>query len=93
MKKTLIRLDPKQRRQLILRARENGTSLGQEVGHALNLYLAMPIDLEDLAREANRSADRMIRKLDGTLLYVNRILRQLRTSPGKRLEVERKARR
>jgi len=46
------------------------------------LYLDIPVESEEelsiLAGEANRAADRMIKKLDETIDYVDRALRQMR---------------
>jgi hypothetical protein len=74
MAATRVRLDPKQKRQLARRAKLRGTSLSQEVCEAIDLYL----ELHLLAREANRAADRMIRRLDKTIAYVDRGLKQMR---------------
>jgi hypothetical protein len=79
---TLIRLDAKQKRRLTRRAKLRGTSLSQEVCEAIDLYLEPHL----LAREANRAADRMIRRLDQTIAYVDRGLKQIRKNdkPGQR---------
>ena len=57
-------------------------SFSQEVRDAVDLYLSVPIENEDelsaLARTANRAADRMIKKLDETIVYVDRVLKQMR---------------
>jgi hypothetical protein len=82
MATALIHMDPKQKRQLARRAKQRGKSFSQEVRTAVDLYLAMPIESEEelslLARSANRSADRTIKKLDETIAYVDRVLKQKR---------------
>jgi hypothetical protein len=82
MATALIHMDPKQKRQLARRAKLRGKSFSQEVRTAVDLYLAMPIESEEelslLARSANRSADRTIKKLDETIAYVDRVLKQKR---------------
>ncbi len=71
----LIHLDPKQKLLLARRAELRGTSISQELRAAFDLYLAMPIEIEDqlkrVARTADRSADRIIKKLDETITYVD----------------------
>jgi len=82
MATALIHMDPKQKRQLARRAKLRGKSFSQEVRTAVDLYLAMPIESKEelslLARSANRSADRTIKKLDETIAYVDRVLKQKR---------------
>jgi len=82
MATALIHMDPKQKRQLARRAKLRGKSFSQEVRTAVDVYLAMPIESEEelslLARSANRSADRTIKKLDETIAYVDRVLKQKR---------------
>jgi len=82
MATALIHMDPKQKRQLARRAKLRGKSFSQEVRTAVDLYLAMPIESEEelslLARSANRSAGRTIKKLDETIAYVERVLKQKR---------------
>ena len=59
-----------------------GKSFAQEVRDALDLYLAVPVETEEelssLARAANLSADRTIKKLDETIEYVDRTLKKAR---------------
>jgi hypothetical protein len=78
----LIHLDPKQKRRLTLRAKKRGKSFSEEVRNAVDLYLSLPPEHEEelavLAKAANQSADRMIKKLDETISYVDTILRQRR---------------
>jgi hypothetical protein len=75
----LIHFDDKQKRRLTQRAKLRGKSFSQEVRDAVDLYLDVPVEKErelaSLARAANRSADHMIKKLDETISYVDRILR------------------
>jgi len=82
MATALIHLDPKQKKRLARRAKLRGKSFSQEVRDAIDLYLDIPVESEEelsaLAKEANRSADRMIKKLDETIFHVNRILKQMR---------------
>ena len=82
MATALIHIDPKQKRQLARRAKLRGKSFSQEVRTAIGVYLAMPVESEEelslLARAANLSADRTIKKLDETIAYVGRALKQKR---------------
>jgi hypothetical protein len=82
MATALIHMDPKQKRQLAKRAKLQGKSFSQEVRNAIDLYLDLPVEseaeLSALARAANQSADRMIKKLDETIVRVDRILKQMR---------------
>jgi len=78
----LIHIDPKQKERLTRRARLRGKSFSQEVRDAIDVYLDISIENEEelsaLAQAANQSADRMIKKLDETIVHVDRILKQLR---------------
>ncbi len=78
MATALIHLDPKQKKRLARRAKLRGKSFSQEVRDAIDLYFDLPVESEEelsaLARAANRSADRMIQKLDETIVHVDRIL-------------------
>jgi hypothetical protein len=82
MATALLHLDAKQKQRLVRRARLRGKSFSQEVRDALDLYLAVPVETEaelsSLARAANLSANRMIKKLDETIEYVARTLRKAR---------------
>ena len=82
MATALIHLEPEQKKRLARRAKLRGKSFSQEVRDAIDLYLDIPIESEEelsiLAKEANRSADRMIRRLDETVAHVDRVLRQMR---------------
>jgi hypothetical protein len=91
---TRVYIEPEQKRQLMERARLRGTSLSEEVRCALDFYLALGVcaedELSEIAREANLSAERIIRKLDDTTAYVRRTLvkanrppRSVRSSPRK----------
>jgi hypothetical protein len=79
MAKELIHLDPEQKRLLARHAKLRRLSLSEEVSRAIDLYLAMPMEIEDelklIARTANRSADRIIKNLDDTIAYVDHILK------------------
>jgi predicted DNA-binding protein len=78
MATALIHLDPKQKKRLARRAKLRGKSFSQEVRDAIDLYLDLPVESEEelsaLARAANRSVARMIKKLDETIFRVDRIL-------------------
>ena len=82
MATALIHIDPKQKERLARRARLRGKSFSQEVRDAIDVYLDISIENEEelsaLAQAANQSADRMIKKLDETIVHVDRILKQLR---------------
>ena len=82
MATALIHMDPKQKQRLARRAKLRGKSFSQEVRDAIDLYLDLPVESEEelsaLARAANRSADRMIKKLDETIVHVDRVLKQMR---------------
>ena len=78
----LIHLEPDQKKRLARRAKLRGKSFSPEVRDAVDLYLDIPIESEEefssLAKEANRAADRMIRRLDETVAHVDRVLRQMK---------------
>jgi hypothetical protein len=82
MATALLHLDPRQKERIVHRARLRGKSFSQEVRDALDLYLAVPVETEkelsSLARAANLSADRTIKKLDETIEYVDRTLKKAR---------------
>jgi hypothetical protein len=82
MAAALVHLDPNQKKRLVRRAKLRGKSFSQEVRDALDLYLAVPVETEEelsaLARAANVSADRTIKKLDETIQYVARVLNRTR---------------
>jgi hypothetical protein len=82
MATALLHLDPRQKQRVVHRARLRGKSFSQEVRDALDLYLAVPVETEkelsNLARAANLSADRTIKKLDETIEYVDRTLKRAR---------------
>jgi hypothetical protein len=84
MATALIHFNDKQKRRLTARAKLRGKSFSQEVRDAVDLYLDVPVETEaelaNLAREANRSADRMIKKLDDTISYVDRVLKHRKNS-------------
>jgi hypothetical protein len=82
MATALLHLDARQKQRLVHRAKLRGKSFSQEVRDALDLYLAVPVETEEelssLARAANLSADRTIKKLDETIDYVDRTLKKAR---------------
>ena len=82
MATALIHLDPKQKQRLARRAKLRGRSFSQEVRNAVELYLAIPVETEEqlelLAKAANESMDRMIKRLDETIAHVDRTLKQYR---------------
>ena len=84
MATALLHLDEKQKQRLAHRAKLRGKSFSQEVRDALDLYLAVPVETEEelssLARAANVSADRTIKKLDETIEYVDRTLKKARNA-------------
>ena len=85
MATALIHMRPEQKRRLTRRAKMRGTSFSKEVRDAVDLYLDLPVGSEEelrmLAHEANRAADRMIKRLDTTIASVERGLRQMRRRP------------
>ncbi len=82
MATALIHFDPKQKARLTRRAKQRGRSFSQEVRNAVDLYLDLPVQSEEelsmLARAANESAKRSIKRLDETIAYVDRILKGMR---------------
>lgn len=83
MATALIHLDPKQKERLARRAKRRGRSFSQEVRNAVDMYLELPADEEELgilARAANEAADRMIVRLDETIAYLDRGLKVIRKS-------------
>ena len=82
MAAALIHFDEKQKQRLTRRARLRGKSFSQEVRNAVDLYLSVPVESEEeltaLARAANLAADRMIKRLDETIAYVDRVLKHKR---------------
>jgi len=82
MATALIHLDAKQKARLARRAKKRGRSFSQEVRNAVDLYLDLPVEGEEelslLARAANESASRSVKRMDETIAYVDRILKGLR---------------
>jgi len=81
MATALIHLDPKQKARLTRRAKKRGLSFSQEVRNAVDLYLDLPADEEQLrllARAANESVGRSLKRLDETIAYVDKILKSMR---------------
>ena len=54
----------------------------QEVNSAIDYYLTVPPEMEEelsaTAKAASQAADRMIKKLDETIAYVDRTLKERR---------------
>ncbi|MGB7730316.1 MAG: hypothetical protein WBL50_19965 [Candidatus Acidiferrum sp.] len=82
MAAALIHFDPKQKARLARRAKRRGRSFSQEVRNAVDMYLDVPFESEEelkiLARQAKESADRSIKRMDETIAYVDRILKEMR---------------
>lgn len=89
----LIHLDAKQKKRLQRRAELRGESFSQEVRDAVDLYLDLPVndeeELQALARAANQSAGRSVKKLDETIAYVDRILKSMRATRTDRCDLPR----
>jgi predicted DNA-binding protein len=85
MATALIHLDPKQKARLARRAKKRGRSFSQEVRNAIDMYLDIPIETEEelsvLARAANESAKRSIKRLDETIAFVDQVLKRMRKRP------------
>jgi len=84
MATALIHMDAKQKQRLTRRAKLRGKSFSQEVRDAVDLYLDVPVEtqeeLQTLAAEANRAADRMIKRLDITIARVDRVLQAMKSA-------------
>jgi hypothetical protein len=82
MATALIHMDARQKQRLTRRAKLRGKSFSQEVRDAVDLYLDVPVEseaeLRGLAKSANHAADRMIKNLDETISYVDRVLKHKR---------------
>ena len=81
MATALIHLDAKQKERLTRRAKKRGRSFSQEVRNAVDLYLDLPVEEDELnllARAANESAGRSVKRLDETIAYLGRIIKELR---------------
>jgi hypothetical protein len=81
MATALIHLDAKQKERLTRRAKKRGRSFSQEVRNAVDLYLDLPVEEDELnllARAANESAGRSVKRLDETIAYLGRIIKDLR---------------
>ena len=81
MATALIHLDAKQKERLTRRAKKRGRSFSEEVRNAVDLYLDLPVEedqLNVLARAANESAGRSVKRLDETIAYLGRIIKDLR---------------
>lgn len=84
MATALIHFDARQKQRLARRAKLRGKSFSQEVRDAVDMYLDVPVETEEeltmLAAEANRAADRMVKRLDETISRVERILGEMERS-------------
>jgi predicted DNA-binding protein len=78
----LIHLDPKQKARLARRAKRRGRSFSEEVRNAIDMYLDIPVETKEqlslLARAANESAKRSIKRLDETIAFVDQVLKRMR---------------
>jgi predicted DNA-binding protein len=78
----LIHLDAKQKARLARRAKKRGRSFSQEVRNAIDMYLDIPVESQEelslLAHAANESAKRSVKRLDETIAFVDRILKDMR---------------
>jgi len=75
-------MDPIQKQRLAPRGKLRGNSLSQEVRVAVDRYLHVSVEkktvLRGLAKAANHAAERMIKNLDETVAYVDRVLKHRR---------------
>jgi len=82
MATALLHLDARQKQRLVHRAKLRGKSFSQEVrGRARSVSSSARRNgrgLSSLAKAANLSADRTIKKLDETIEYVDRTLKKAR---------------
>ena len=81
MATALIHLDARQKARLARRAKKRGRSFSEEVRNAVDLYLELPGEEDELnllARAANESAGRSVKRLDEAIAYLDRILKDLR---------------
>ena len=81
MATALIHLDAKQKERLTRRAKKRGRSFSEEVRNAVDLYLDLPVEEDELnllARAANESAGRSVKRLDETIAYLGRIIKDLK---------------
>ena len=81
MATALIHLDAKQKARLTRRAKKRGRSFSEEVRNAVNLYRDLPVEEDELnllARAANESAGRSVKRLDEANAYLERILKDMR---------------
>ena len=81
MATALIHLDARQKARLTRRAKKRGRSFSEEVRNAVDLYLELPGEEDELnllARAANESAGRSVKRLDEAIAYLDRILKDMR---------------
>lgn len=79
---TTIYLTPKQRKGLFQRARRRKSTFSVEVRKALDFYLDLPADFDEmefsaLVRQANASMNRSIARLDDTIAFCKRTMRRI----------------
>jgi hypothetical protein len=93
MRSIRVPLNQRQKEQLRKRARISGKTVSEEVRSAIDLYLELPTTKvirteEDLAwffGVVSRSAGRIIRKLDETILHVDCVFRPKVKVGGRRV--------
>jgi hypothetical protein len=82
MAAALIHFDPKQKRLLTCRAKQRGRSFSQEVRNAVDLYLSVPVEIEEGLSVFGKSRERGGRPYDQTarrtIAHVDRTLKQYR---------------
>ena len=85
MEATLVHLKPEQKIRLSRRARRHKKSFAQEIRDAVELYLKMPEgsaeEMEVLASQARAATDRMLKKMNETIIRVDRSLNKLEKKP------------
>ena len=81
MATALIHLDAQLKARLTRRATKRGRSFSEEVRNAVDLSLDLPVEEDELnllARAANESAGRSVKRLDEAIAYLDRILKDMR---------------
>lgn len=75
----LIHMKPEQKKRMVRRTRRKGVSFSEEVRNAMDFYLDLPEnteELEQLAKDARQATESMIQKLDEALAVTDRTLRR-----------------
>lgn len=89
MRPTRVHLHPRQERQLAKRAKITGKSVSEEMRNAIDSYLHLPVTdkegLRALLEVGGQSANRILRRLDEAISYVNRVLRDNRRGRKRRV--------